>query len=159
MNGWKKMVNSRSKGARAELNVVQMLKENLGDIVDCDSIKRNLEQYQKKDCTDIILGEIFAVECKHYKSGNWYKEDWWLQAQVSAKLLNMIPVLVWRYDRQPFKVTLPIYAVNREFALDYAAFFFGTTNDNLHDFPREGNAIAPVTMDFDTAVMVMREWM
>jgi hypothetical protein len=95
------------------------------------------------------LGEIFAVECKHYKSGNWYKEDWWLQAQVSAKLLNMIPVLIWRYDRQPFRVTMPIYAVNREFALD----------DDLHDFPREGNAIAPVTMDFDTAIMVMREWL
>jgi hypothetical protein len=31
--------------------------------------------------------------------------------------------------------------------------------DDLHDFPREGNAIAPVTMDFDTAVMVMREWL
>jgi Holliday junction resolvase len=143
------MVNSRTKGATAERKLVQMLKDSVGDIVDCDSIKRNLDQYQKKDCTDIILGEIFAVECKHYKSGNWYKEDWWLQAQVSAKLLNMIPVLVWRYDRQPFRVTLPIYAVNREFALD----------DDLHDFPREGNAIAPVTMDFDTAVMVMREWL
>ena len=143
------MVNSRAKGATAERKLVQMLKDSVGDVVDCDSIKRNLDQYQQKDCTDIILGEMFAVECKHYKSGNWYKEDWWLQAQVSAKLLNMIPVLIWRYDRQPFRVTMPIYCVNREYALD----------DDSYDFPREGNAIMPVTMDFDTAVMVMREWL
>jgi hypothetical protein len=50
------MVNSRTKGATAERKLVQMLKDSVGDVVDCDSIKRNLDQYQQKDCTDIILG-------------------------------------------------------------------------------------------------------
>ena len=61
----------------------------------------------------------------------------------------MIPVLVWKYDRQPIRVTMPMYAVNRDYAL----------NSDDHDFPRDGNAMEPLTMTFETACMVMREWM
>ena len=143
------MVNSRTKGATAERAIVKTLRESLGDIVEAETLKRNLTQYQQKDCTDIIVGELFAVEVKHYKSGNWYREDWWQQACRSATLLRMVPVLAWRYDRQPFRWTMPIYSLDREYALI----------DDDHDFPRDGNGMAPITMDTDTAMMVMREWL
>lgn len=143
------MVNSRNKGAAFERDIVKMLKAELGDVVDAESLKRNLTQYQRKDCTDIICGELFAVECKRYADGNWYQQAWLDQAYHSAALLNMIPVLVWKFDRQPMRWTMPLYAVGREFALD----------NNEHDFPRDGNAIKPITMDTETAMMIMREWL
>lgn len=143
------MVNSRNKGASFERDIIKSLRMDLGDVVDAESLKRNLTQYQKKDETDIIVGELFAVECKRYASGNWYQQAWLDQCYKSAALLNMIPVLVWKFDRQAVRVTMPIYAVGREFAL---------SNDE-YDFPRGGNAVLPVTMDWETAMMIVREWL
>jgi len=142
------MVNSRNKGASFERDCVKILKAELGDVVDAESLKRNLDQWRDGG-TDIIVGELFAVECKRYASGNWCQQAWLDQAYHSAALLNMIPVLVWKFDRQPMRWTMPLYAVGREFALD----------NSEHDFPREGNAISPITMDTETAMMIMREWL
>jgi len=142
------MVNSRNKGASFERDCVKILRAELGDVVDAESLKRNLDQWRDGG-TDIIVGELFAVECKRYASGNWYQQPWLDQAYHSAALLNMIPVLVWKFDRQPMRWTMPLYAVGREFALD----------NSEHDFPREGNAIKPITMDTETAMMIMREWL
>jgi len=142
------MVNSRNKGASFERDCVKILRAELGDVVDAESLKRNLDQWRDGG-TDIIVGELFAVECKRYASGNWYQQAWLDQAYHSAALLNMIPVLVWKFDRQQMHWTMPLYAVGREFALD----------NSEHDFPREGNAISPITMDTETAMMIMREWL
>lgn len=142
------MVNSRNKGASFERDIVKMLKAELGEYVIPESLKRNLDQWRDGG-TDIIVGELFAVECKRYASGNWYQQAWLDQAYHSAALLNMIPVLVWKFDRQPMRWTMPLYAIGREFALD----------NNEHDFPRDGNAIKPITMDTETAMMIMREWL
>lgn len=143
------MVNSRSKGASAERALIKILREELGDLVDPNSIQRELNQYRQKSLCDCIVGDLMAVEVKHYKTGNWYRDDWWQQACRSATLLRMIPVLAWRHDRQPWRWTMPIYVLDREYALV----------DDDHDFPRSGNAMAPITMDTDTAIMVMREWL
>lgn len=141
---------SRTKGQNFERRTIKMLKDELGDILpDAENMRRNLSQYQSADGCDVVVGDLFALEMKHYKTGNWYAESWFEQSKHSAALLNMIPVLVWKYDRQPIRVTMPMYAVNRDYAL----------NSDDHDFPRDGNAMQPLTMTFETACMVMREWM
>ena len=142
---------SRDKGSRFENSVIKMLIEELGDIIpDSENLRRNLTQYQTNSQPDVILADLFALEMKHYAKGNgWFKPDWWEQSKQSAALLNMIPVLIYKYDRQQVRVVLPLYVVGREFAL----------NDDEHDFPREGNAIAPILMDFETGCMILREWL
>jgi hypothetical protein len=141
---------SRTKGANFELRTIKMLKNELGDVLpDAENMRRNLSQYQSADGCDVVVGDLFALEMKHYKTGNWYAESWFEQSKHSAALLNMIPVLVWKYDRQPIRVTMPMYAVNRDYAL----------NSDDHDFPRDGNAMEPLTMTFETACMIMREWL
>ncbi len=141
---------SRTKGQKMELKIIKMLKDELGDVLpDAENMRRNLSQYQSADGCDVIVGDLFALEMKHYKTGNWYAESWFEQSKHSAALLNMIPVLVWKYDRQPIRVTMPMYSVNRDYAL----------NSDDHDFPRDGNAMQPLTMTFETACMVMREWL
>jgi Holliday junction resolvase len=142
-------INSRRKGMTFENELCKILRDELGDCVDAGTIKRNLTQYQQVDCTDIIVGNVMAIEAKRYAQGNWYKPEWWSQAQRSAALLNMIPVLIWKFDRQPIRVTAPLYFIGHELALDNAE----------HDFPREGNACLPVTVELPTGLMLMREWL
>ena len=55
------MVNSRNKGASFERDCVKILRAELGDVVDAESLKRNLDQWRDGG-TDIIVGELFAVE-------------------------------------------------------------------------------------------------
>ena len=47
-----------------------------------------------------------------------------------------------------FKATVPLYFVDRGFHFE-----------DEEKFPTEGNGIAPVTMEFDTCLMLMREWL
>ena len=109
------MINSRTKGASYERKVVGILNEfflqNNFDI----SCKRNLDQYQEKGMCDIAIPN-HAIECKHYKKGNWYKKDWWDQVCESAQ--NDIPVLIFKFNHVPTRVVVPIYAINPEFERD-----------------------------------------
>ena len=60
---------------------------------------------------------------------------------------EFIPILVYKYDRQPIRVVLPLVAVNPDFEPDNFGFSFCE------------NALRPVVTDWDTAAMVMREWL
>ena len=142
------MTDSRQKGATAERFVVNLVKAELGDLIDVSTVKRNLDQYQDSGCPDVIVDNLFSLEVKHYKSGRWYKDAWLKQCKDAAAKINMIPILVWRYDRMDFKATVPLYFVDRGFHFE-----------DEENFPTEGNGIAPVTMEFDTCLMLMREWL
>ena len=137
---------SRTKGATFEREVCKMIEDQLGF-----EVRRNLDQYQIKEQADIELADLFSIECKRYASaaGGWYQKDWWLQAERAAALKNLVPVLIWRYDRQPIRIALPIYAINADYAMD----------SSQYDWPREGNGCRPVVMDVETGFMVMREWL
>mgnify|MGYP000158963404 CR=1 FL=1 len=135
---------SRNKGHNFENSCVKILREEFG----VDDLKRNLSQYQDADLGDIFL-EPFLVECKRYKSGNWFAKDWWVQAKRAAAKAEAIPVLIWKYDRQPIRVTLPVYAVNSDWASDSDQF----------SWPTEGNAVMPLTCDLDVGLAIMREWL
>ena len=138
------MVNSRVKGSQFERDIVNALRLDLGDIISTD-LHRNLEQTRDGGC-DIVIDGLWAVECKRYAKGNWYAEAWLEQCYRQANKINMIPMLVWKYDRQPLRVTMPLYAIGMEFHFE-----------EEHGFPTEGNAVRPITMDWDTAMLIVRE--
>ena len=101
-------INSRNKGASFERDIAKRLniffKEKGVDF----KAKRNLEQYQEKDLGDLNIPN-HIIECKRYASGNWYREDWWQQVCDSCE--EEIPVLIWKYNHQPIRVCVPLWAV------------------------------------------------
>ena len=135
---------SRTKGASFERELVKIFREELG--VEC---RRNLTQYQESELGDIELGELILVEAKRYKTGNWFAPAWWEQTKAAAAKQNMIPCLIWRYDRQPIRVTLPVYAINADWAM----------SSDQYSWPTEGNGLIPVTLDLAGGLSVIREWL
>tara|TARA_R110002012_G_scaffold181582_2_gene347993 strand:+ start:456 stop:872 length:417 start_codon:yes stop_codon:yes gene_type:complete len=101
-------INSRNKGASFERDIAKRLNTFFKQKGIDFKVKRNLEQYQEKDLGDLNIPK-HIIECKRYASGNWYKEDWW--QQVCASCGNDIPVLIWKYNHQPIRVCVPLWAV------------------------------------------------
>ena len=110
-------INSRTKGASYERQVVGILNEFFSANNFAVSCKRNLDQYQEKHLPDINI-PFHAIECKHYKEGNSYKPDWWRQVCESAALDGSIPVLVYKFNRVPTKVCVPLHAINTKWPKD-----------------------------------------
>ena len=101
--------DSRWKGASFERSVATQINgwlESQGINFLC---KRNLSQYQEKNLADIDI-PFHAVECKHYADGWTYKPEWLQQVQDAAG--DKIPVLIYKYNRKPVQVCLPMHAVN-----------------------------------------------
>jgi len=117
--GWcytQRMVNSRNKGASFEREVVKNLNEFFSQNNLDVTCKRNLDQYQQSGECDIPI-PFHAVECKHYKEGNWLKSEWWRQVCDSAND-NEIPVLVFKFNRIPARVCIPLHAINTDWEVD-----------------------------------------
>ena len=135
------MTDSRVKGHKFENDVCKMIGEAFNI-----SVKRNLEQ-TRAGGADIEL-KPFLVECKRYaqQGSNWFRDDWWEQVKRASQN-EFIPILVYKYDRQPIRVVLPLVAVNPDFEPDNFGFSFCE------------NALRPVVTDWDSAAMVMREWL
>lgn len=94
---------SRTKGASGEREFINLLKDYLGDI----DIKRNLNQYQQSNESDIKGFDDFAIEVKRCKSASL--NSWWSQAERQAQAVNKVPVLAYRLDRQQWRVRVPMY--------------------------------------------------
>ena len=109
------MVNSRNKGASFEREVVNILNQFFQDNGLDYSCKRNLDQYQEAGQCDVPI-PFHAVECKSYKEGTWIKSDWWRQVCESAK--GDIPVLIYKFNRVPIRVCVPLYAINPDWEKD-----------------------------------------
>jgi hypothetical protein len=73
------------------------------------------------------------IEAKRYASGHWHKDDWWEQTLTSAGD-TYIPVLIYKYDRQPIK------------------FVF-----RLGDLMGDHYVSDTATVDYETGIMLMRE--
>jgi len=106
---------SRTKGASFERAIVKRLNEFFEAEGMPHSCKRNLEQYQTANLSDIDI-PFHSVECKHYKEGWAYKKEWLEQTIEAAE--DKIPVLIFRYNRKPIQVCLPMYAVNPQWEVD-----------------------------------------
>jgi Holliday junction resolvase len=128
------MTDSRRKGHAFEREIVNQLRSELGSVVD-EPIKRILDQYRESRLPDIIVPP-FAIECKRYARGCGFKTEWWDQVVAAAEHANLIPALVYRFDRQQVQCVLPLYAIN-------------------DDLPRTNECRA--TVDWFEFVMLMRE--
>ena len=101
------MTNSRNKGASFEREVANLLNSDLGL---SNSIKRILGQTREKHLPDLILGKWY-IECKRYGNGAEPLEAWWQQVLESSKDKG-IPALVYKFNRRPIKVKIPLGAIN-----------------------------------------------
>ena len=107
------MTNSRNKGASFEREIANELTTKL-ELK--HQLKRILEQTREKHLPDLILGRWY-LECKRYGSGNEPMDSWWEQV-VSASGKDKIPALIYKFDRRPIKVRVPIGAINPDLHID-----------------------------------------
>jgi hypothetical protein len=106
------MVNSRNKGAAFERVIVNKINTILESKGSEERVKRNLDQYQTKGMADVYF-KNFAIECKRYKASGkktMYKNEWWQQAIDSAGD-NLIPLLIYKYDRRDIMCVIPLFLV------------------------------------------------
>ena len=135
------MTNSRQKGAAFERDIVKRLNSFAAKAGVDFSCKRNLDQYQARDLCDIeIPGH--AIECKAYKEGFWFRTEWWEQGVRASD--NRIPVLVWKFNNKPIRVTLPLYAIAPDLPEDpdricvvFLEEWFKILQDNWHRYQQE----------------------
>ena len=96
-------INSRTKGASYERDIVKILNEFFLQNNFNLTCKRNLDQYQTKNLSDINI-PFHSIECKHYKQGNWLKTEWWNQVCFTADEEGTIPVLIFKFNRVEWEV-------------------------------------------------------
>lgn len=101
------MTNSRNKGASFEREIGNLLSSDL-DLK--KNIRRILEQTREKHLPDLMLGRWF-IECKRYGAGSEPLEAWWQQVLEASKEKG-IPALVYKFNRRPIKVRVPLGAIN-----------------------------------------------
>jgi hypothetical protein len=106
------MVNSRNKGAAFERLIVNKINKFLEEKGVDKTVKRNLDQYQTKGMADIYWNK-FAIECKRYRNmnKNVYRNEWWDQVVNSAGT-DLVPILIYKFDRKPIMCVLPIWLFN-----------------------------------------------
>ncbi len=107
------MTNSRNKGASFEREIANLLNETF-DLK--KPLKRILEQTREKYLPDLILGDWY-IECKRYGQGSEPPEEWWAQVLESSKSKG-IPALIYKFNRKPIKVRVPLHAINNDLPLD-----------------------------------------
>ena len=110
------MTNSRNKGLRFELSICSLIDMDLGI-----KLHRNLEQSRTADHGDLISSDPswpFCIECKRYATGYLPKNEWWQQVCTASDLVRKIPILVYKFDRLPIRVRVPIDFVQLKKAYD-----------------------------------------
>ncbi len=136
----------RAKGAGFEREVCKLV-----ELATNRKLRRRLSQYQEKDLSDLEPADgkpfPFLIECKRYASG--VSPKWWDQivtaARSAANVDDALPCLIYKLDRQPIQVRLPVQALvmlGAPVAGDLA---------EAYDWRYT------VTMDWDTFEMVLRE--
>lgn len=128
------MINGRAKGHAFERELIALFKDEFGSCA--DHLKRNLEQYQDKGHGDIVFHNLM-IEAKRYAKGNWHKPEWWDQACESATE-GYIPILIYKYDRQPIRFVFPLKAIAGD---QYVGV----------------NGMDTITTELSTGIMIMRD--
>jgi Holliday junction resolvase len=102
-------VKSRNKGSGFEREVAAILRDLTGV-----NFKRNLEQVRAADHGDLVPDDPafpFIIECKRYAAGVSCLAAWKDQARRAAAATGKIPAVVFRFDRQPVRVAVPLSAI------------------------------------------------
>tara|TARA_R110000796_G_scaffold108099_1_gene219015 strand:+ start:762 stop:1148 length:387 start_codon:yes stop_codon:yes gene_type:complete len=104
------VVNSRNKGASYERTTAQELFNQLGI-----KFKRDLEQYRTGGYADLIPDNSnfpYTLELKRYKDGAiGGAPAWWAQVEVAAEREGKWPCLIYKYDRRPDRVVIPLASI------------------------------------------------
>lgn len=112
-------INSRAKGAAGEREFAKALNEELGVL-----LVRNLEQ-SRDGGHDLLVADHghplasrlnrFAFEVKRYATVSpALLRQWWGQAVQQAERADKLPALAYRADREPWRVVIPLRAVNAD---------------------------------------------
>jgi Holliday junction resolvase len=94
---------SRDKGKRGELEIVRLLRDNLGLVVN-----RQLKQYQQSqhgDIEQLVGGHL--IEVKNCASLSPMKQ-WWQQAVMAADKRGAIPCLAYKVPRKGWRFRVPL---------------------------------------------------
>ena len=107
-------INSRTKGSTFERDIAREL-----ELLTGVSFKRDLEQYRAGDHGDLIPSDPawpFVLECKRYASGNGCAPAWKEQASKAAEAEGRIPAVIFKFDRLPIRVAVPMAALGHDYA-------------------------------------------
>ena len=104
------MGRSNTKGKSGELEVRQILFDHLGL-----NFARDLSQWREADRGDLICTDCdfpFVIEVKRYAGGmSRPKSSWWRQVCTASTAADKLPLLVYRFDRQPWRWRMPVVAI------------------------------------------------
>lgn len=107
-------INSRNKGATFERSIAIEL-----ELLTGIQFKRDIEQYRAADHGDLIPSDAdwpFTLECKRYASGTGCAPAWIIQATKAAKADGRIPAVIFKFDRLPIRVAVPMTALGFDHA-------------------------------------------
>ena len=107
-------INSRNKGATFERSIAIEL-----ELLTGIHFKRDIEQYRAADHGDLIPSDTdwpFTLECKRYASGTGCAPAWIIQATKAAKADGRIPAVIFKFDRLPIRVAVPMTALGHDHA-------------------------------------------
>lgn len=100
---------SRNKGSAFERAVAKELFLLTGV-----TFKRDLDQYRASDRGDLIPDDPawpFLCECKAYATGTACRPAWQEQATRAAMAAGTTPAVIFKYDRRPVRVSIPLSAI------------------------------------------------
>lgn len=101
--------HSRNKGATFEREIASVLFSQLGI-----TFKRELEQYRAGEKGDLVPSNPdfpFSIECKRYASGAGCLPAWRVQSVAAATATGKRPAVIYRFDRQSTRVSVPLSAL------------------------------------------------
>ena len=107
--------HSRNKGSAFEREIARELDLLLGI-----QFKRDLEQVRAAEHGDLVPSDPafpFSIECKRYAAGNGCKVAWQIQSEKAADAIGKFPAVIYRFDRRPTAVSVPIRALSPGFPL------------------------------------------
>lgn len=105
---------SLRKGSNFENEIGKLLSADLGL---ADPLRRILDQRRTKCLPDLMLGNLY-IECKRYKEGT-AQQSWWDQVCDACQgNSSTTPILVYKFDRKPITVRVPLSFINTSLALN-----------------------------------------
>ena len=102
-------INSRAKGATFERAIAKELFLLTGV-----TFARNLEQSRAVDHCDLIADNAawpFSLELKAYAAGVGCRPEWQRQSKRAAAKTGKLPCVIFRYNRRPVRVSVPMKAL------------------------------------------------
>jgi hypothetical protein len=100
---------SRNKGAGFERDTARQLEALLGI-----KFERNLEQVRTAAHGDLVASDPawpFSCELKRYATGISCLAAWKEQSSKAAAMCGKIPAVIFKFDRQPIRVAVPLSCI------------------------------------------------